>query len=81
MKESIKSDIQKINELYDFIKSSSSDYSMVELIIDFCEKYDYSLEDIGYIISDDKYLKEFIENDCKKFKFSKDLKVSKFEEF
>ena len=43
---------------------SRQDGSILEYIIDFCNQYDYRLEDIGYLIKENKTFKEILKQDC-----------------
>lgn len=38
--------------------------AIIDLIMDFCHKYDYEVEMVGDAIRSDTYFKSFIEKDC-----------------
>jgi len=38
--------------------------SILEYIIDFCNQYDYRIEDIGLLVKENKTFKEILKQDC-----------------
>jgi len=38
--------------------------SILEYVLDFCEQYEYRIEDIGMLIKENKTFKEIIKQDC-----------------
>ena len=70
-------DIKKINLFYEYLREhKSEDISTIELILDFCNENDFEIEDIGYLISEDKYLTDFVRRDCEKHKYFKSNTVN-----
>lgn len=52
-------------------KKTEKGLSLVDIILDFCNKFDIEIELIGDAISSDNYFKSFIESDCKLHKIFK----------
>jgi len=52
-----------INELIEFI-NNKEDGSIVEYILDFCETYNYRIEEIAYLIKENKTFKNILNQDC-----------------
>jgi len=53
------------------IKKSQPELSLIDIIYDFCFKYDMDVELVGDAISCDVYFKSFIEKDCQLHKIMK----------
>jgi len=52
-----------ILKLIDHIENRTEG-SILEYILDFCEKYSYRIEDIGLLVKENKTFKEIIKQDC-----------------
>jgi len=53
------------------IKRNNKDISMIEIIMDYCFKYNVEVEVAGDAISSDNYFKSYIEKDCELHRFFK----------
>ena len=56
-----------VNDLIQYIikiKEIEKDISMVDIILDYSQRFDIEIDYIGDAISSDVYLKSFIEKDC-----------------
>lgn len=57
-------EIQKINKFYEYLRNNKTNESIIDLLEDFCFEYNISYEEIGMLISEDEYLKDFVKKDC-----------------
>jgi hypothetical protein len=55
----------------EYVKTHDKNISMVDAIIEFCNKNNIHIETAGDAISSDNYLKSFIEKDCEMRKIFK----------
>ena len=65
--EELKEDEKLLNRIFDYILSirkKNEDIPVVEAITDFCFKYDYEVEDVGCLIGETVWFKNFVQNDC-----------------
>ena len=69
----IKEEIALINALYEAIKAEPNECVM-DIIQEFCFDNNQNLEYIGSLISSNKSLKDYVENNLRKFKFIQDIK-------
>lgn len=63
-----KEEIALLNNFYEYLKKNPNDCIM-DTIKEFCGDYDIEYEYIGYLISQNKDLKDYAEANLKKFKF------------
>ena len=63
--------IRDIINFINDIKEKDHELSLVDIILEFCFKYDVDIELIGDAISTDAYFKSFIEKDCELHKIFK----------
>lgn len=63
-------EIRVLNNFYKYIKDNTDD-CILETIKDFCSEFNVELEEIGYLISEDKYLKEYVESNLKRYRYIK----------
>ena len=68
--EMLKFELKIINKLFDYIKKHS-DECMMDVLTEFCAENNVSLDEVGYLIAEDSYLKEFINSNLKKFNYLK----------
>lgn len=68
-KEELEYKIKILNKLYKFIKENKNDMSVMDILEEFCNSNDISYEEIGEIINADKYLYDYVYNQCKKYKY------------
>lgn len=66
-------EIRTLNQFYKYIKDNTDD-CILETIKDFCSEFNVELEEIGYLISEDKYLKEYVESNLKRYRYIKRTK-------
>ncbi len=52
-----------LNNLIQFI-NNKGEGSIVEYILDFCETYNYRIEEIAYLIKENKTFKNILNQDC-----------------
>jgi len=52
-----------INTLIEFI-NNKKEGSITEYILDFCETYNYRIEEIAYLIAENKTFKNILKQDC-----------------
>ncbi len=70
---------ERIKELLEYIykfKVTDPDVSLMDIILDYCDRYNIDELEIGDAISTDEHFKQFIENDCLKHKIFKQEKVT-----
>nr|DAQ72278.1 MAG TPA: late-transcription coactivator [Caudoviricetes sp.] len=72
-------EIQKINKFYEYLRNNKTNESIIDLLEDFCFEYNISYEEIGMLISEDEYLKDFVKKDCINRGLIKSDKKSKIE--
>ena len=72
----IKEEIALLNNFYEYIKQNPNDCIM-DTIKEFCNDNDIEYEYIGYLISENKDLKDYAEANLKKFKFIRSPGVKK----
>lgn len=68
-----------VNELLKFLVKRREDGDkspMLDLIYEFCLKFEYSLEFVGDAIRSDKYLSDLVKNDCVFYGFISKPKVT-----
>lgn len=70
-KEELEYKIKILNKLYKFIKENKNDMSVMDILEEFCNSNDISYEEIGEIINADKYLYDYVYNQCRKDKYFK----------
>lgn len=68
--EMLKFELKIINKLFDYIKKHS-DECMMDVLTGFCSENNVSFDEVGYLIAEDPYLKEFINSNLKKFNYLK----------
>lgn len=74
--EYIRDEIKILNGLYDYIKQNPNDCVM-DTIKEYAFDKNLDLGQIGYLISQNKELKDYCERNLKKFKFIQTLKQPK----
>lgn len=57
-------EIQLLNKFYQYLREYKDNDSIISILESFCEDYSVLPEEIGMLISEDEYLKDFIKNDC-----------------
>lgn len=73
----IAKEIKTLNKFYKFLREHKNEYVM-EIMQDFCDLNDIPLEELGFLISEDAYLKDYIEANLIKYKFYKSPKKTVF---
>lgn len=68
-KEELEYKIKILNKLYKYIKENKNDMSTMDILEDFCDEFDIEYEDLGEIINSDKYLYDYVYQQCKKLKY------------
>lgn len=54
-----------LNNIYNYLFNNNVNQDpLMELIMEYCQKYDYEYSEIGELISEDDKLKKAIEMDC-----------------
>lgn len=66
----IANEIKTLNKFYKFLREHK-DECAIEVMQDFCDLNDIPLEELGFLVSEDAYLKDYIEANLIKYKFSK----------
>lgn len=69
----MKAEIALINELYEAIKAEPKECVM-DIIQEFCFDKNLDLEYVGSLIANNKFLKDYVEINLRKFKYIQDLK-------
>lgn len=69
----IAKEIKTLNKFYKFLREHKNECVM-EIMQDFCDLNDIPLEELGFLISEDAYLKDYIEANLIKYKFYKSPK-------
>lgn len=62
-----------LNNIYDYLFHRNSSDTLMELLLEFCQRNNYDYSEIGDIVSSDEKLKRCIEEDCIKNKYFKGL--------
>lgn len=73
----IAKEIKTLNKFYKFLREHKNECVM-EIMQDFCDSNDIPLEELGFLISEDAYLKDYIEANLIKYKFYKSPKKTVF---
>lgn len=73
----IAKEIKTLNKFYKFLREHKNECVM-EIMQDFCNLNDIPLEELGFLISEDAYLKDYIEANLIKYKFYKSPKKTVF---
>lgn len=73
----IAKEIKTLNKFYKFLREHKNECVM-EIMQDFCDLNDIPLEELGFLISEDAYLKDYIEANLIKYKFYKSPKKAVF---
>lgn len=73
----IAKEIKILNKFYKFLREHKNECVM-EIMQDFCDLNDIPLEELGFLISEDAYLKDYIEANLIKYKFYKSPKKTVF---
>ena len=60
-----------LNNIYDYLFKRNSTDSLMELLLEFCQRNNYDYSEIGDIVSSDEKLKKVIEDDCIKNRYFK----------
>lgn len=68
-------EIKMLNGFYKRIRENK-DECVIDLMIEYCDELNIPVEALGYLINEDKYLKDYISNNLIKFKYTKNLKDS-----
>lgn len=63
-------EIRILNNFYEYIRKHPNECVM-DIMKDFCDEFDIPLEELGFLISEDKYLKDYIENNLIRYHFKK----------
>lgn len=70
MNDALLQEMKILNKFYDFIRKHK-DECVLEIMQEFCENEGIVYEQLGLIVAEDIYLKEYIESNLIKFKFLK----------
>lgn len=62
-----------LNNFFNCLRENK-DENILELMQDFCDNYNIPLEELGFLISEDKYLKDYVENNLTKYNYIKKSK-------
>lgn len=68
--EAIKNEMIILNNFFEEIKKNK-DECVMDVMVDFCDKHDIPYEELGNLLAEDKYLKDYIKNNLKKYNFIK----------
>jgi len=63
-------EIKLLNSFYRFLRNHKSECAM-DVIKEYCYENDLPIEELGYLISEDEYLKRYVENNLKQYKYIK----------
>ena len=73
----IANEIKTLNKFYKFLREHKNE-CVIEIMQDYCDLNDIPLEELGFLISEDAYLKDYVEANLIKFKFCKVSKKTVF---